>query len=62
MRDLVSISFRDDGYVWMRVAVDTLELGETATYGLPAGKRYYKYVLIHVEGLMVNSCRSEQVI
>ena len=41
--------------------VDTSELGETTNDELPAGGRYYEYVLIHVDELMVDSRREEQV-
>ena len=32
---------RSDGDMWMRLAVDTSELGEMANDGLPKGERYY---------------------
>ena len=43
----------------MEVAVDTSEIGATTDDGLPAYKLYWEYVLIHVEYLMVESCRPE---
>ena len=45
----------------MRVDVDKSELGATTDYGLPVDEQYYKYVLIHVDNLMVESHISEQV-
>ena len=39
--------------------VDTSELGETTNDELPAGGRYYEYVLIHVDNLMVDIRREE---
>ena len=41
MMDLEFTPCRADGYVWMRIAVDTLDLGETTDSGLPKGQRYY---------------------
>ena len=41
MRDMGFTPFRSDGDVWMRVAVDTLELGAMKNNGLTAGERYY---------------------
>ena len=38
MIDLGSNTCISDGDVWMRVSVDTSELGETTDYGLPAGE------------------------
>ena len=62
MRDLGFTPCRADGDLWMRVAVDTLEIVATTNNKMPEGERYDEYVLIHVDDLMVDSRRSEQVI
>ena len=49
------------GDVWMRVAVDTLELGAMSNDCMHAGERYYEYVSIHVDNLIVDICIEEQV-
>ena len=61
MRDLGFTPCRANGDVWTRVDVDILELVEMEDSGLPVGERYYEYVLMHVDNLMVDSHIPEQV-
>ena len=37
MRDFELITCRDDGYIWMRKAADTKNIGATTNAGLPSG-------------------------
>ena len=62
MRDLGFLPCKADGDVWMQPAVDTSSLGATEEDGLPAGEKYYKYVLIHTDDVLVASCRATQVL
>ena len=57
MRDLEFVPCKADGDVWMRPAVDPTKLGTTNDDGKPSGERYYEYVLIHTDDLMVVSRR-----
>ena len=58
---MVEIRFNpciSDGDEWIRVAVDTSELVATTADELPVGENYYNYFLIHIDNLVVASCRS----
>ena len=57
MRDLGFTLCRAYGNVWMRVAVNTSDLGATADDGMPAGESYYEYLLLNVDRIMVDSRR-----
>ena len=61
MRYLGFDPFRTNGYVCMIVDVDKSELGETTNNGLLTSESYYEYFLIHVDDLMVDNCRAEQL-
>ena len=61
MRDLVFTPCRAVADSCTRVDVYTLGLVATSNNGIPAGECYYEYVLIHVDELMVDSRREEQV-
>ena len=62
MRDLGFTPCRDDGDVWMRVAVYTLEIGSMTDNGIPTCASYYEYILICTGDLMVDIRISEQMI
>ena len=61
MRYIGLTPFRYDGDMWMRMEFDTSNLGSKTDDGLPEGERYYKYIIIHVDYIMVASRRSDQV-
>ena len=61
MREIGLNPCRANGYVWMRVAVNTSDLGATDDSGLPAVERYYEYILMHVDNFMIAISIANQV-
>ena len=52
-------AYRD---VYIIVAVYTLDFGSIINDGLPTGERYYEYILIYLDKLMVDIRRGKQVV
>ena len=61
-RNIEFTPFRADGDVWMRMTVDSLNLGATTNDRSPVRERYYGYILIHVDGLTVAIRRADKYI
>ena len=67
MRDLGFTPCLADTDVWMRPAVDTTRLDSSEhaevkdTTDSPKGERYWEYVLIHVDDLLVASRRATEI-
>ena len=62
MRYLGLTPYRANGEACMRMAVDNSYLGSKTNDGLPSGERYYEYILIRVDNIMVDIRQEYQVI